>query len=161
MHGTTRRHVGLCFEQSERQALLPLPAILFPSYEEGRRTVHRGGCIELKHAYYRVPAEYVGREVWARWDGRTARVLNLRMEQIAMHALLEPGRFSSRECGRTGGASVAETADYWCRRAEQIGPQAGEWAMRVHAGRGPESIRVLMGLWHLGRRVGKPALETA
>lgn len=159
MHGTTRRHVGLCFEQNERHALLPLPAMLFPSYEEGRRTVHRDGCIEVKHAYYRVPDEYVGREVWVRWDGRTVRVLNQRMEQIAIHALLEPGRFSPHGPGRTSGASVAETADYWCRRAGQIGPHAGEWAMRVHAERGPEAIRVLMGLWHLGRHVGKPALE--
>jgi len=160
LHGTTRLHVGRCFEQNERHALLPLPAMLFPSYEEGRRTVHRDGCVEVGRAYYRVPDEYVGREVWARWDGRTVRVLNLRMEQIAIHALLEPGRFSASGPDGAAHTSVAETADYWCRRAGEIGPQAGEWALRVHAERGPEAIRVLMGLWHLGRRAGRLALET-
>ena len=33
--------------------------------------------------------------------------------------------------------------------------------MRVHAARGSEAIRVLMGLWHLGRRVGRTAVEEA
>jgi hypothetical protein len=161
LHGTTRLHVGRCFEERERHALLPLPAMLFPCFEEARRTVHRDGCIEVRHAYYRVPDEYVGREVWARWDGRTVRVLDGRMRQIALHARLEPGQFSMGGPGRTAGASIAETADYWCRRAGRIGPQAGDWARRVHAERGPESIRVLMGLWQLGRRAGKPAMEQA
>jgi len=158
LHGTTRLHVGRCFEERERHALLPLPAMLFPSFEEARRTVHRDGCIEVRQAYYRVPDEHVGREVWARWDGRTVRVFDGRMRQIALHARLEPGQFSP---DRLAGASVAETADYWCRRAGRIGPQTGDWARRVHAERGPESIRVLMGLWHLGRRAGGPAMEQA
>ena len=158
LHGTTRLHVGRCFEERERHALLPLPAMLFPSFEEARRTVHRDGCIEVRQAYYRVPDEHVGREVWARWDGRTVRVFDLRMRQIALHARLEPGQFSA---DRLAGATIAETADYWCRRAGRIGPQTGDWARRVHAERGPESIRVLMGLWHLGRRAGGPAMEQA
>lgn len=160
IHGTTRQHVARSFTERERAALLPLPSMLFPSYEEGRRAVHRDSHIEVKRAYYRVPAEYVGREVWARWDGRLVRIFNLRMEQIATHAWLEPGRFSPSESG-THNRPIAETADYWCQRAEQIGPWCGEWAQRVHAERGIESIRVLMGLWHLGRRAGRAALERA
>ena len=161
VHGTTRMHVGRCFEDRERQALLPLPAMLFPSFEEARRTVHRDGCVEVMRAYYRVPDEHVGREVWVRWDGRTVRVADLRMRQIAIHARLEPGHFSAGGPGRNAGTTVSEMADYWCRRACRIGPQAGEWARRVHAERGPESIRVLMGLWNLGRRAGGAATEKA
>jgi len=159
IHGTTRQHVARCFEERERTALLSLPPMLFPSYEEGRRAVHRDSYIEVLHAYYAVPEEYVGRNVWARWDTRTVRIFNLRMEPIAMHARLEPGTFSARMPGRNGHSSVNRTAEYWCQRAGQIGPWCGEWAQRVHAERGIESIRVLMGLWSLGRRVGCSALE--
>lgn len=156
VHGTTRQHAGRSFEERERAALKPLPETLFPCYEEARRTVHRDGCVEVKHACHRVPDEYIGREVWVRWDGGTVRVFNQRLDQIAVHARLEPGRFSP---GALYSSGVAETADYWCRRAARIGPWARERARQVHAARGPESIRVLMGLWHLGRRTGKPALD--
>ena len=159
IHGTTRQHVARCFEERERTALQPLPAMLFPSYVEGQRSVHRDSYIEVLHAYYSVPEEYVGLTVWARWDSRTVRIFNLRMEPIAMHARLEPGTFSSRMPGRNGRSSVNRTAEYWCQRAGQIGPWSGEWAQRVHAERGVESIRVLMGLWNLGRRVGCSAME--
>ena len=53
IHGTTRRQVGKLFEEVERPALQPLPAGLFPVFEEARRTVHRDGHVEFKKAYYR------------------------------------------------------------------------------------------------------------
>ena len=56
---------------------------------------------------------------------------------------------------------MTRTAEYWRARARQVGPWCGEWADRVHAGRGAEAIRVLMGLWGLGRRAGRAALERA
>lgn len=161
IHGTTRQHVARCFQERERTALLALPPMVFASYEEGRRAVHRDSYVEVKHAYYNVPEEYIGLTVWVRWDSRTVRIFNLRMESIAMHARLEPGTFSTRMPGRNGHSSVNRTAEYWCQRAAQIGPWAGEWAQRVHSERGIESIRTLMGLWNLGRRAGCSVLERA
>ena len=161
VHGTTRQHVGLSFEERERPALLPLPPMPFPCFEEGLRTVHRDAFVEVRQAYYRVPEEYVGREVWARWDGRLVRIYNRRMEPVATHARLEPGRFSAPEPGRADGPGVTRTAEYWRARARQVGPWCGEWADRVHAERGAEAIRALMGLWGLGRRSGRAALERA
>jgi len=40
----------------------------------------------LQRAYYSVPPEYVGRQVWARWESRLVRVFNQRREVIAVHA---------------------------------------------------------------------------
>ncbi len=42
--------------------LQPLPANLFPVFEEAQRTVHRDGYVEFKKAYYSAPPEYVGRQ---------------------------------------------------------------------------------------------------
>ena len=159
VHGTTRQHVGRSFEERERPALLPLPPMPFPCFEEGLRTVHRDAFVEVRRAYYRVPEEYVGREVWARWDGRLVRIYNRRMEPVATHVRLEPGRFSAPGPGLADGPGVTRTAEYWRARARQVGPWCGEWADRVHAERGAGAIRVLMGLWGLGKRSGRAALE--
>jgi len=95
IHGTTRRQVEKVFEEVEHPALQPLPASLFPVFEEARRTVHRDGYVEFKKAYYSAPPEYVGRQIWVRQETRLLRLYNSRREQIALHALAEPGKFTT------------------------------------------------------------------
>ena len=80
IHGTTRQQVGKLFDEVERPHLQPLPAGLFPVFEEAPRTVHRDGYVEFKRAYYSVPPEYVGRQVWVRRETRLVRLYNPRRE---------------------------------------------------------------------------------
>ena len=134
IHGTTRQQVGKVFNEVERPKLLPLPAGLFPVFEEAPRTVHRDGYIELQRAYYSVPPEYVGRQVWARWESRLLRVFNQRREVIAVHALAEPGKFTTdpnhlhspyRRGRPTGpGSSAGSGAADW-RADRQLGRSDG------------------------------------
>jgi transposase len=95
IHGTTRRHVGRVFVESERPALCPLPRERFPCFQEAPRKVNRDGHVEVAKAYYSVPPEYLGRSVWARWDARLVRIFNQRFQQIAVHVRHEQGRFST------------------------------------------------------------------
>ena len=44
-------------------------------------------------AYYEAPPEYLGREVWVRWDSRCVRIFNDRLEQVQIHQRVEPGKF--------------------------------------------------------------------
>lgn len=162
LHGTTRQQVGRCFAQRERTALQPLPPMPFPCFEEGQRSVHRDAHVEVKRAYYEVPEEYIGRQVWVRYDGRMVRVYNQRMELLATHARVEPGRFSAVPTDARGRhRRVEHTAAYWCQRAGDLGRGCRQWAQRICAQRGVGAIRVLMGLCHLARRVGAEALEQA
>jgi hypothetical protein len=87
VHGTTRRQVAAVFEE-ERKAFGPLPASVYESYQEGRRRVQRDSFVEVAKAYYEAPPEFIGRQIWVRWDGRMVRLLNERMEQIGCHARL-------------------------------------------------------------------------
>ena len=73
IHGTTKRQVAELFAL-EKPALQPLPACLFACFEEGKRTVHRDGYIEVERAYYDVPPEYLRRELWVRYDSREVRI---------------------------------------------------------------------------------------
>lgn len=43
LHGTTRQQVGRLFAHVEQPALRPLPAMVFPFFEEAPRTVPRDG----------------------------------------------------------------------------------------------------------------------
>ncbi len=159
IHGTTRQHVGRRFEQERPtlQALTPLP---FPCFDEGPRTVHRDAHVEVKHAYYPVPEEYIGRQVWVRYDGRLVRVFNHRMDLLATYTRQPPGTFAPAAPG-VATRRTAQTAEELCQRAEQVGPACGEWAQRVRIERGVEAIRVLLGFLKLSKRVGKPMLEAA
>jgi len=162
IHGTVRQQVAARFEL-ERPALRPLPASLFPSFVEGRRRVHRDGHVEFAKAYYSVPPEYLGRDVWVRMEARLLRVFNQRLEPIATHARVEPGHFATadahihahKRCGLERGA------DYWLQRCRIIGVNTGAWADAVYARHGLYGLRTIMGLVSLTREHPAAALERA
>lgn len=163
IHGTTRRQVGKLFEEVERSALQPLPASLFPVFEEARRTVHRDGYVEFKKAYYSAPPEYVGRPVWVRQETRLLRLYNTRREQIALHALAEPGKFTTdlAHLHSRKRHIIERGADYLLDRCRMIGRLTGTWAEAMHQTRGPQSLRVMQGLLHLAEKHPVAELEKA
>ena len=163
IHGTTRQQVGRLFETVERPALQPLPAGLFPVFEEARRTVHRDGHIEFKRAFYSVPPEYVGRTVWVRQETRLLRIHNTRREPIALHALAEPGKFTTDPAHLHSRKRhiIERGVDYLLDRCRLIGPLTGTWAEAMHQTRGPQSLRVMLGLLHLAEKHPAAELEKA
>jgi hypothetical protein len=142
---------------------LPLPESLFPAFEEAPRTVHRDGYIELQRSYYSVPPEYVGRQVWARWESRLVRVFNQRREVIAVHALAEPGKFATdpNHLHSPHRHVIQHGLDYLLDRARLIGAHTGSWAEAMAQQRGPIGIRVLHGLLSLAGKHPVSALERA
>jgi len=163
LHGTTRHQVGKLFAEVERGALQPLPRERFPFFHEARRTVHRDGHIEVKRAYYSVPPEYLGRQVWVRWDARLVRVFNDRMEAIAVHVKHEPGRFSTQGAHIAAEKinSVERGAAWLLSRVRRIGPEASRWAEAVITVRGIEGVRVVQGLSSLANRHPCSSIERA
>ena len=163
IHGTTRQQVGKVFNEVERAQLLPLPAGLFPVFEEAPRTVHRDGYLELQRAYYSVPPEYVGRQVWARWESRLLRVFNQRREVIAVHALAEPGKFTTdpSHLHSPYRRVVQQSLEHLLDRARLIGTHTGSWAEAMVQQRGPIGTRVLHGLLALAQKHPVKALEQA
>jgi len=164
IHGTTRQQVGRLFETVERPALQPLPAALFPVFEEAQRTVHRDGFVEFKRAYYSVPPEYVARSVWVRQEMRLLRVYNTRREPIALHALAEaPGKFATdpAHIHSRKRSAIERGVEHFLARCRLIGAQVGAWAEAMHRHRGPGSLRVMQGLLHLTQKHPAAALEKA
>jgi transposase len=154
IHGTTRRQVGPFFAEVEKAALLPLPEERFPFFHEAQRIVNRDGHVEVARAYYSVPPEFLGRTVWARWDGRVVRIYDERLAQIAIHAQSEPGRFATddRHIAKEKRGGVERGAAWWLRRADTVGSDVGRWAQAVLTQRGVHALRVVMGLVGLTQR---------
>jgi transposase len=160
VHGTTRRQVAAMFEE-ERRALGPLPATVFESYQEGRRRVGRDSFVEVAKAYYEAPPEFIGRQLWVRWDGRMVRLFNERMEQIACHTRLEAGKFSRCLGVRGLNGSIRQSTDYWHSRAAAVGEAAGRWARRALDQRGAEALRSIMGLCQLAGKHRAAEIDAA
>jgi hypothetical protein len=163
IHGTTKRQVLKVFQEAERPALLPLPLERFACFHEARRKVNRDGHVEVAKAYYSLPPEYLGREVWVRWDARLVRVFNHRWEQVAIHVRSEPGRFN------TNGAhlpaekinALERGVDYLLTRVGAIGLESKKWAEAVVTTRGIQGTRVLQGLLALTKKHDLQSLEKA
>jgi transposase len=154
IHGTTRKQVGKLFEELEKPALLPLPPQRFACFQEAQRIVNRDGHVEVAKAYYSAPPEFVGRTVWARWDGQVVRLFDEKMRQIAIHAQREPGRFAT-DAGHIAAqkrGGIERGTVWWLNKAQSIGAHAGEWAESILHQRGIHGIRVIMGLVSLTRR---------
>ena len=160
IHGTTRKQVAACFEQ-EGPSLQPLPDSLFPSFQEAKRNVHRDGYVEVARAYYEVPAELIGHQVWVRWDSRCVRVFNQQMQQVQIHSRVEPGRFSHVLGARGLHAPVISSCRYWISRAAVIGEECGQWAQGAFELRGAEALRSIMGLCALIKQHSATAINTA
>ncbi len=163
IHGTIRQQVGPFFLQAERPRLQPLPATLFPCFEEAKRTVHRDGHVAYDRAYYSVPPEYVGREVWVRAEARLVRLYNLRFEGIAVHVRAERGRFATADAHIHSHKRVIieRGADYLRERCALLGVHCSAWAEGLLAQRGPLGLRVLQGLLALARAHPIAELERA
>jgi hypothetical protein len=162
IHGTTRKQVRKLFE-TEKAALLSLPAERFPFFHEDQRVVHLDGHVEVEHSYYSVPPEYMRHTVWARWDSRLVRILNSRLEQIAMHARNELGKFSTapQHLSSRKIALVEQGATELLRRARLVGPHTGRWAEAVLNERRIEGVRVIVGLLSLVKEHSTLAVERA
>jgi transposase len=154
IHGTTKKHVRTVFETVDRPALQPLPSSPFPIFEEARRKVGRDGHIEVAKAYYSTPPEYLGREVWVRYDARIVRVYNDRFEQIAAHSRSAPGRFRTDRSHIPSEkiSAIERGTDYLVSKAARIGPEADRWARAMLEERGIEGVRVLQGFVALAKK---------
>lgn len=163
IHGTTRRQVGKVFREEEKAHLLPLPPNRFGSFEEAKRSVHRDAHVEVAKAYYSVPPEYMGRQVWARWDGHLVRIFNSRMEQIALHVQVEAGKFQTQsEHIHSRKRSHVERGTVWLlQRIGLIGSQAEQWAQGVLEVRGIQGVRSLVGLLSLAQKHSYQQVEAA
>lgn len=160
-HGTEKRHVIDMYTE-EKPCLRPLPPMIFPCFSEVRRKVHRDGHVEVMGAYYSVPPEYTGREVWARHDGRTVTVLNGSQEELCIHAAMPKGKTSTLR-GHVPAEKFwgPERGGSWLssRIGMEIGEGAKAWAEEMARTRKAAAPRVMFGLLGLLKKHPRRHIE--
>ncbi|MFO0904509.1 MAG: IS21 family transposase [Pirellulales bacterium] len=162
IHGTTKQHVGQLFV-AERSALGPLPKDRFPYFEEGQRRVSRDGHVEVQRSYYSAPPEYVGCDVWVRWNDQVVRILNHRLEQVALHCRQTPGKFSTlrEHLASEKISSVELGAAHLLEKVELFGPYSLRWAESTLEEHGVRGMRMIQGLLSLSRKYDSRSIEIA
>ena len=162
IHGTVKKQVQKMFIE-EKPFLRKLPPTLFPVFTEVKRKVHRDGYVEVAKSFYSVPAEYVRREVWVRYNLSTVRVYNHRMEEITMHSRAEPGKFSTHSYHIPfEKISNPEKGNLWLlKQADYIGGETGAWARAMLKNRDIPGTRVLNGLLQLADKYTASAINRA
>jgi hypothetical protein len=91
------------------------------------------------------------------------RIFDFRMEQIALHARQEPGKFSTqnRHLHARKISGVERGATWWLAKVSEIGPETSEWAAAMLQTRGIQGVRVLMGLKQLADKHSRDSIEQA
>jgi len=163
IHGTTRQQVEKIFYEKEKPALNPLPVDLFPVFQEAKRSVHRDGYVEVDKSYYSTPPEYVGRQVWVRWDSRIVRIYNSKMDQIALHSKVEPGQFKTddKHIHPHKQSGLEKGTDWLLNKIRLIGPHSHRWAKNMMGIRGVTGQRTLLGLRSLCKKHTHKEIENA
>jgi hypothetical protein len=89
----------------------------------------------------------MGQQVWVRWESKLVRLFDERMKPIALHARVDPGRFSTDQAHIHSHkrAFIERGVDYMLERAALMGKASGNWTRRMYEVRGVEGIRVLQG----------------
>jgi hypothetical protein len=162
IHGTTKKQVALAFE-NERTHLGPLRSDRFPFFHEEKRTVYRDGHISLKQAFYSVGPEYLGCEVWVRWNSQVVRILDHRMQEIALHCYQEPGRFSTQaeHIDPRKSNPIERGAEYLLKKVRFLGPHATQWAEGALEDRGISAVRTIQGLLSLCQKYESSQIDRA
>lgn len=162
IHGTTKQQVQKLFAV-EQPTLRKMPLERFACFHEARRKVSRDGHVEVARAYYSAPPEYLGREVWVRWDARLVRIFNHRFEPLAVHVRHEQGRFSTnpQHIVPEKISGLEKGVTYLLRKVSLVGPFTQQWSEAMLHARGIQGTRVLQGLLSLTKKHSSEKLEKA
>ena len=91
------------------------------------------------------------------------RIFNSSMEQIEIHARIEPGRFSTKykHISSRKISKVEKGAAWLLGRAALIGNHTDKWAQAMLKARGIQGVRVLVGLLSLTHHYSSDHIDTA
>jgi transposase len=153
------------FEETERQALRPLPDRPYSFATWKKAKVHLDYHVEVERAYYSVPYKLIGKTVDVRLSAHTLEIF-YRQKLVAAHARARHrGHFTTAADHRPErhNAVIDLTQERLMQRALTIGPAiAAVLTQQLHQRRHPEeALRASLGILRLARDFTPEALEAA
>jgi transposase len=163
IHGTTRRVPWEVFEAEEKPLLIPLRAERFDTPTWAQCKVHPDHHVRFGQALYSVPTRWIGSEVDVRGDRSLVRIYAHR-ELIKTHERKPSGGRSTDYTDYPDGRTpyALRWPNYYCKRARELGPAAGDFTDKLLSGEFPWSrLRQAQKLLRLAERYGASRLEAA
>lgn len=165
IHGTTRMQVRRMFDETERDALLPLPESEFPMFETGKRKVDVTGCIAVQQNFYSVPYQYICKEVIAHYNKDWVKVLDAQTHALLIvHKTLEgKGKCSVQQHCKPPYANrpKEQQETYYCRKAAIIGKHCEQLVEHLLLSDEYRGILRVRGVLSLAEYIDKSVLNEA
>jgi transposase len=126
-HGTTKRIPVEVWEQTERDALLPLPDLRYEFYHVEERKVTRFGHVIFQNNYYSVPCHLVGQTLRLHFNGTLLRI-SKDGQEVALHRVLkdDKGQYVTQNAHLPPHKQQHGPEHYAQRLEQEIGPEALE-----------------------------------
>jgi transposase len=161
-HGTTKRQPLPLFLASEQRCLQPLPTSPYDLGVWKRVKVHPDCHVVIDGAYYSAPHRLIGRQLWARTNGRDVHLFH-EYERIASHRWGRPGlrRTINDHYPPDKMAYLMATPAYCRRRSAEIGPSCRELIDRLLRDRPLDRLRSAQAILRLADKYGPERLEAA
>jgi transposase len=153
------------YEEQERPALKPLPAMRYELAQWKQAKVHFDYHVELKWHYYSVPYKLIGQQVTIRYTSSTVEILH-REQRVASHARDDRrGHHTTVEAHRPNGHQefLSWTPAKIITIADKIGSQTSAMMESIMNGRQyPEQgYRSCLGILRLAKTYSNERLEAA
>lgn len=131
-HGTTGKRPLKEFEETEKDALQPLPATRFEPIIWKEAKIHKDSHVCFDGRLYSAPWLHIGKKVWLRVDPDSVKIY-LDEIRIATHSRHFQGLRSTRESHlpEHRGDLRNRGRNYWEERAYRIGREVGDFIIEV------------------------------
>lgn len=155
------------FEEIEKQALLPLPALRYELKKQCYATVMKNGhvCLGVDKHYYSVPYKYIGKKVTIRYSSTIVEV-HYQYDQIALHTRTQSAYHytSEKEHMASTHRFVSEwTPEKFIQWSQNIHPDVHDYIVRIlNNKQHPEqNYKSCLGILSFAKRVGNDRLIRA
>jgi len=163
LHGTTREQPLIRFRDTERAALLALPAVPYDPATWAKLRLYRDCHLTFEQAYYSAPFRLVGQELWVRGGARTVDIYGDDHQLIVTHDRAAPGerRTVLAHLPPEKVPGLVLTRETCRQQAEAVGPATAAVVSELLAHRPEDRLRSAGRLVRLAEKVGQERLERA
>jgi transposase len=163
MHGTTRERPLARFRDTERPALLALPAVPYDPATWAKLRLYRDCHLTFERAYYSAPFRLAGQELWVRGGARTVDIYGDDHQLIVTHDRAAPGerRTVLAHLPPEKVPGLVLTRETCQQQADAIGPATAAVVGELLAHRPEDRLRSAGRLVRLVEKVGQERLERA
>ncbi len=163
VHGTTRRHPRVVFENEEQPKLIALAAERFDPPGWSKCKVHPDHHVQFQKGLYSVPTRHVGKRVWVRGDSKLVRVY-VDGELVKTHERVGEGKRSTdyRDYPEELAPYARRDPDALIREGQRLGAHIGRFLEKLLAGDFPwAKLRQGQKLLRLCNKYGRKRLDAA